>query len=46
MQSNMNTGSEYQMQDKISRIAEGILMVGGTLTGLWLLAVIAMSFLR
>lgn len=46
MQSNMNTRSEYQLQDRLSRIAEGILMMAGTLTGIWLLAVIAMSFMK
>ena len=46
MQGNVNTSPETQMQDKIGRIAEGVLMLGGALTGIWLLAVIAMSFLR
>jgi len=46
MQSNINIRSEYQLQDRISRIAEGVLMLGGTLTGIWLLAVIAMSFMK
>jgi hypothetical protein len=46
MQSNINMRSEYQLQDRISRIAEGVLMLGGTLTGIWLLAVIAMSFMK
>jgi tetrahydromethanopterin S-methyltransferase subunit G len=46
MESKVNSGVEQQMQNKISRIAEGILMLGGALIGLWLLAVIAMSFMK
>ena len=44
MQSTMNTRPEDQLQDRITRIAEGVLMLGGALTGLWLLAVLALSF--
>jgi hypothetical protein len=46
MESSMNSRPEYQLQDRIGRIAEGILMLGGALTGIWLLAVIALSFVR
>jgi len=46
MQSNVKTRPEHQMQARISRIAEGVLLLGGALTGLWLLAVIAMSFFK
>ena len=46
MQSNVNTRPEGQMQDRIRRIAEGVLLVGGTVVGIWLLAAIAMSFMK
>jgi hypothetical protein len=46
MQSNVNARPGDQLQDKISRIAEGILMLGGALTGLWLLSVLALSFIK
>ena len=46
MESNVNANSEYQLQDRISRIAEGVLMLGAALTGLWLLAVLALSFTK
>ena len=46
MQSNSNTKPEHQFQDRISRIAEGVLLLGGALTGLWLLSVLAISFIK
>jgi hypothetical protein len=46
MQSNTNTTPEHQLQDRISRIAEGVLLLGGALTGLWLLAVLVLSFIQ
>jgi hypothetical protein len=46
MQSNVNTRPNYQLQERISRIVEGVLMLGGALTGLWLLAVIALYFIK
>ena len=46
MQSRASTRPEHQLQERIKRIAEGTLMLGGTLIGLWLLAVIAISFLK
>ena len=46
MQSNVNAEPDYQLQDRISRIAEGVLMLGGALTGLWLLAVLVLSFIK
>lgn len=46
MQSDMNTRPEDQLQNRISRITEGVLMLGGALIGLWLLGVIALSFLK
>jgi hypothetical protein len=46
MQSSVNTRSENQLQDRISRITEGVLMLGGALTGIWLLAVLALSFMK
>jgi hypothetical protein len=45
MQSNVNTRPD-QLQDRISRIAEGVLMLGGAVAGLWLLTVIALSVIR
>ena len=46
MQINVNAKQEYQLQDRISRITGGVLMLGGALMGLWLLAVIVMSFVK
>jgi hypothetical protein len=46
MQSNVNAKSGYELQVRISRIAEGVLMLGGAVAGFWLLAVIAFSFLK
>ena len=46
MESNVNTRQEYQLQDRISRITEGVLMLGAALTGFWLLGVLAYSFLK
>jgi hypothetical protein len=46
MQSNVNARHEQQLQNRISRIAEGILMLAGALTGLWLLGVIALAFIK
>jgi hypothetical protein len=33
MESNMNANPEYPLQDRINRVAEGVLMLGATLTG-------------
>lgn len=46
MQSNLNTTPEYQLQDRIYRIAEGVLMLGGALVGIWLMAVIAIALIK
>ena len=46
MQSSIDTRPEDQLQDRISRVAEGVLLLGGALTGLWLLAVLALSFIQ
>ena len=46
MQGNVNAKPEYQLQDRISRIAEGVLMLGGALIGLWLLVVLVLSFIK
>lgn len=46
MEGNVNASPEYQLQDRISRIAEGVLMLGAALTGFWLLGVLAYSFLQ
>jgi len=46
MQSNVHSRPKVQLQDRIGRVAEGVLMLGGTITGLWLLAVMAMAFLQ
>ncbi len=46
MQSSLNTRSENQLQDRITRIVEGVLMLSGVLTGIWLLAVLALSFMK
>lgn len=46
MQSNVNAKPGYELQGRISRIAEGVLMLGGAVAGIWLLIVIAFSFLK
>ena len=46
MESNFNTNSESQQQARISRIAEGVLMLGSALIGLWLLGVFVLAFLK
>ena len=46
MESNVNASPENQLQDRVSRIAEGVLMLGGALIGLWLLGVLLYSFLK
>jgi len=46
MESNVNTNPEYQLQDRISRIAEGVLMLGSSLIGVWLLSVLIFSFMQ
>ena len=46
MNSNMKASPEHQLQDRISRIAEGVLMLGGALAGIWLLSVMAISFIK
>jgi hypothetical protein len=46
MQSNTNVRREHQLQERISRIAEEVLMLGGALTALKLLAMIALSLLK
>ena len=46
MQSNVNAKPEFQLQVRLSRIAEGILLLGGALTGIWLLAVLILSFIK
>ncbi|MDH3390854.1 MAG: hypothetical protein OEL85_03540 [Desulfobulbaceae bacterium] len=44
--SNVNASQENQLQDRVSRIVEGVLMLGGELIGLWLLNVLLYSFLK
>ena len=46
MQGNVHLSPKVQLQDRIGRVAEGVLMLGGTITGLWLLAVMAISFMK
>ena len=46
MEGNVNAGQELQLQKRITRIAEGTLMLGGALAGLWLLGVLIFSFLK
>lgn len=46
MESNANAGQANQLPGRIGRIAEGVLMLGGALTGLWLLGVIVFAFLK
>jgi hypothetical protein len=46
MPGRVNTGSEDQLQDRIGRIAEGVLLLGGAVAGIWLLAMIALSLIR
>ena len=46
MQSNAETRPEHQMPSRIRRIAEGVLMLGAALVGLWLLAAMATFLLR
>jgi hypothetical protein len=46
MQSNANTRPEQQLQNRIRRITEGVLMLGGALIGLWLLAAVAIFLFR
>jgi len=46
MQSDVNARPENQLQNRIGRITEGVLMLGGALIGLWLLAVLALSFMK
>ena len=46
MEGNVNASAEHQLQARISRITEGVLMLGAALTGLWLLGVLVYSFLK
>ena len=46
MESNVNAGQANQLQDRICRIGEGVLLLGGALTGLWLLGVLVFAFLK
>jgi hypothetical protein len=46
MEGNLNASQEHQLQDRITRIAEGTLMLGGALIGIWLLGVLIYSFLK
>lgn len=46
MESNVNASPENQLQDRVSRIVEGVLMLGGALIGLWLLGVLLYFFLK
>ena len=46
MEGNAHANPENQLQGRISRIAEGVLMLGAALTGFWLLGVLAFSFLK
>ena len=46
MEGNTNAGQEFQLQKRITRIAEGTLMLDGTLAGLWLIGVLIYSFLK
>jgi len=46
MESNVNASQENQLQDRVSRIVEGVLMLGGALIGLWLLGVLLYFFLK
>lgn len=46
MQSNADTRPEHQMPGRIRRIAEGALMLGAALVGLWLLAAMATFFFK
>ena len=45
MQSNVIKSKDY-LQDKVGRIVEGALMLGATVTGLWLLGVMAISLYK
>lgn len=46
MAGDVSSRPENQLQERISRITEGILMLGGTLVGLWLLFIIVLSFIK
>ena len=46
MESNVNASQENQLQERVSRIVEGVLMLGGALIGLWLLGVLLYFFLK
>ena len=46
MESNVNTNTDHQRQASISRIAEGVLMLGAAVTGIWLLGVLVLAFLK
>ena len=46
MESNVNASPANQLQGRVCRIAEGVLMLGAALTGLWLLGVLAFAFLK
>jgi len=46
METNPNASPQNQPHDTISRIVEGVLMLGGALIGLWLLGVLLYSFLK
>ena len=46
MLSNVNTKPGDQLLNSISRIAEAVLLLGGALAGLWLLAAIVLSLIK
>ena len=46
MLSNVNTKPGDQLLNRISRIAEAVLLLGGALAGLWLLAAIVLSLIK
>jgi len=46
MQNSADTQPENQMPSRIRRITEGVLMLGGALIGIWLLAAMATFFFK
>ena len=46
MESNAQASQANQLQNRLCRIGEGVLMLGAALTGLWLLGVIVFAFLK
>ena len=44
MQNDVNIRWDNQVQDKISRVAEGVLMLSGAVIGIWLMGFIAVSY--